>query len=174
MTSTVLVTYATRYGSTQEVAETVATSLRQHGLEVELRPMREVKTLDGYGAVVMGAPLYIGRWPNDVCNFLERFREALVQRAVMVFTLGPTQPDLAEWEGVRTQLQQQMAKYAWLQPVSLELFGGRYDPALLRFPDSLLAMLPASPLHNLPANDVRDWEAIRAWSDKLVTQLEHA
>lgn len=174
MTSTVLVTYATRYGSTQEVAETVATSLRQHGLEVELRPMREVKTLEGYGAIVMGAPLYIGRWPNDVRNFLDRFREVLVQRTVMVFTLGPTQPDLTEWEGVRVQLEQQMAKYPWLKPESVELFGGRYDPALLRFPDSLLAMLPATPLHNLPANDVRDWEAIRAWSEQLVTQLEHA
>lgn len=174
MTTAILVTYATRYGSTQEVAETVATALREHGLPVELRPMRDVSTLEGYGAVVMGAPLYIGQWPNDVKNFLQRFREALTERPVMVFTLGPTQADPVEWDGVRTQLEQQMAKYVWLKPVAMELFGGRYDPALLRFPDSLLAKLPVSPLHNLPASDVRDWGAIRAWSEKVAAHLVQA
>ena len=61
MTASVLVAYATRYGSTQEVAEAVATMLRVRGLEVDIQPMREVRTLEGYRAVVLGTPLYMGR-----------------------------------------------------------------------------------------------------------------
>jgi menaquinone-dependent protoporphyrinogen oxidase len=136
--------------------------------------MREVQTLAGYGAVVLGAPLYIGHWPKDTQRFLARHREALLQRPVFLFTLGPTQPDEQEWAGVRTQLEQELARYPWLKPVALELFGGKYDPAKLRFPDSLLARLPASPLHQRPASDVRDWTAIRTWASNLVTQLQPA
>ena len=95
-------------------------------------------------------------------------------QAEALFTLGPTQPDEKDWEAVRTQLAQQLAKVTWLRPVDMELFGGRYDPARLRFPDSLLTILPASPLHQIPASDVRDWPAIRAWAGRLAMRLQPA
>jgi menaquinone-dependent protoporphyrinogen oxidase len=171
MAISVLVTYATRYGSTQEVAEAVAATLREQGLEVDLQLMREVRTLEGRRAVILGAPLYIGHWHKDVQRFLRRHREVLMQRPVAIFTLGPTQPDDQEWAGVRAQLEQELAKYPWLKPVALELFGGKYDPAQLRFPDSLLARSPASPLHQMPASDVRDWTAIRMWASSLAAKL---
>ncbi len=44
----------------------------------------------------------------------------------------------------------------------------------LRFPDSLLAILSASPLHQMPASDVRDWTAIHAWASNLAAKLELA
>jgi menaquinone-dependent protoporphyrinogen IX oxidase len=50
MSSLVLVGYATRYGSTQEVAEAVATTLRECGLEVDIQPLSKVRTLAGYSA----------------------------------------------------------------------------------------------------------------------------
>lgn len=169
----ILVTYATRYGSTPEVAEAVAATLREHGFAVDLHPMHAVEALEGYQAVVLGAPLYIGRWHKDAQNFLAQHRDALMQRPVAIFTLGPIQSDQQEWEDVRTQLAQEMAKLSWLHPVASELFGGRYDPAKLRFPDNVLTWLP-SPLHDLPANDARDWDAIRAWANGLAAQFEAA
>ena len=45
-TNSVLLAYATRFGSTQEVAENVAASLREAGLKVDLRLMRQVESLD--------------------------------------------------------------------------------------------------------------------------------
>ncbi|HEX6383591.1 MAG TPA: flavodoxin domain-containing protein [Anaerolineae bacterium] len=56
MSASILVAYATRYGSTQEVAQVVAAMLREGGLEVEIQPMRKVRSLEGYRAVVLGAP----------------------------------------------------------------------------------------------------------------------
>lgn len=69
MPSLVLVGYATRYGSTQEVAEAVATTLRECGLEVDIQPLSKVRTLAGYSvefglrvgilqASEMGFPVY--------------------------------------------------------------------------------------------------------------------
>ncbi len=92
MSSCVLVGYATRYGSTQEVAEAVAATLRESGLEVDIQPMRQVRTLEGYHGIVLGAPLFMFRWHKDALRFLSRYRQALAERSVAIFALGPTGP----------------------------------------------------------------------------------
>jgi menaquinone-dependent protoporphyrinogen oxidase len=171
MSDTVLVVYATRYGSTQEVAERVASTLRENGLQVDVQAARQVRTLEGYHSVVLGAPLYIGHWLKDAHRFLGRHQEGLAQRPVAIFALGPTRPEEMEAPDVRTQLDQELNKYPWLKPVAAELFGGKYDPATLRFPDSLLAVIPASPLHGAPASDARDWEEIHAWATNRAAKL---
>lgn len=174
MSNSILVGYATRYGSTQEVAEAVAVTLREHGLEVDIQPIRKVRTLEGYRAVVLGTPIYIGSLHKDARRFLVQHREALSKRPVVVFALGPTHNDEQERQGARTQLDKEIAKFPWLTPVALEMFDGKYNPATLRFPDRLLASLPASPLHNQPASDARDWTAIHAWANNLAAVLQSA
>jgi menaquinone-dependent protoporphyrinogen oxidase len=171
MSASVLVAYATRYGSTQQVAESIAATLREGGLEVDLEPARQVRILERYSAVVLGAPLYIGAWHKDAVNFLSRHRLALAQLPVAIFALGPTHTDEQELQGARDQFDKERGKFPWLAPVACQVFGGKYDPAKLRFPDSLLAKLPASPLYNAPASDARDWTAIRAWAKELAAKL---
>ncbi len=172
MKDKVLVAYASKYGSTQEVAEAIAATLRERGLAVDIQPMRKVRTLAEYGAVVLGAPIYIGAWHKDAHNFLSRYSDALSERPVAVFALGPTRDDDTDRQGSREQFDKVLAKFPWLTPVAIELFVGKYDPAKLRFPDSLLTSLPASPLHGVPASDLRDWTAIRAWADKVHSTLK--
>ncbi len=176
MSASTLVAYASRYGSTQEVAGAIAEALRAGGLTVDVQPARKVKALEGYGAVVLGAPLYLLRWHKDARRFLALHRQALTLRAVAVFALGPihSRSDEQEWQGARAVFEQELAKQPWLKPVALELFGGKYHPARLRLPDSLIAALPASPLHGVPASDARDWGAIRAWADGLSAKLAPA
>lgn len=166
MATSVLIGYATRYGSTQEVAEVIAAALRDAGLTVDLQLLREVRSLDGYSAVVMGAALYMYRWHKDALNFLSRHRKALVERPVAVFALGPTHEPLdeQEWQDSRAQLDKELAKYPWFKPVALEMFGGKFDPESLRFPINLLA-------GQEPASDIRNWDAIRAWASSLVEKL---
>lgn len=171
MEEKVLVAHASKYGSTQEVAGTVAETLREHGLVVDIQPMRKVRTLAEYGAVVLGAPLYFGLWHKDALNFLSRNEDALAQRPVAIFALGPNSNDEKEMQGSRAQLDKELAKFPWLTPDVIEVFGGKY-PAKLRFPESLIASLPASPLHGMPASDVRDWTAIRAWASNLAAKLQ--
>jgi menaquinone-dependent protoporphyrinogen oxidase len=167
MSTSILVAYATRYGSTQEVAEVVATTLREKGLEVAIQPMRDTLSLEGYHAVVLGAPLYMFHWHKDALHFLSRYHEALMERSVAIFALGPIHTDEKEWQGAREQLDKELEKFPWLTPIALEILGGKFDPAKLRFPYNLL---PA--LKNMPVSDVRDWTAIRAWASDLATKLQ--
>jgi menaquinone-dependent protoporphyrinogen oxidase len=169
MSASILVTYATRYGSTQEVAEAVAATLRECGLEVAIQPMRDVRTLEGYRAVVLGAPLYMFHWHKDALRFLSRYREAITQRPVAIFALGPVHADEKEFQGSREQLEKELAKFPWLTPAAIAIFGGKFDPQKLGFPFNLL---PA--LKNMPASDVRDWTAIRAWASTLAAMLQPA
>jgi menaquinone-dependent protoporphyrinogen oxidase len=74
-TKSILLTYATRFGSTQEVAETIAAVLRESNLEVDIRPMQEVKKLDGYDAVVLGAAIYNARWHPEAHQFCRSTRK---------------------------------------------------------------------------------------------------
>jgi len=163
MATTVLVAYATKYGSTQEVAEAIATTLREHGLEVEVRPAREVRSLKGYDSVVLGAALYMGRWHADARHFLKRHRTVLSSLPVAIFALGPLDAAEKQWHDARAQLNQALAKEPWLTPVNVEMFGGVINQAKLHFP-----------FNHLPAGDARDWTAIRSFAEKFAAALQPA
>lgn len=166
MNEKIILAYATRYGSTEQVARAITEALRETGLSVDMKPVRDVDTLDAYTAVVLGAPLFMFRWHKDALNFLTRQRKALLERPVAVFALGPTHTphDEEEWQDSRRQLDQELAKFPWFRPVSLAMFGGKYDPAYLRFPLNLMT-------GNEPASDIRDWGAIRIWAESLPSKL---
>lgn len=167
----ILVAYASKYGSTQEVAEAIAATLREKGLSADLQPMQKVRSLSGYRAIVLGAPIFYGLWHTDAKDFLTKNEAVLTQPRVAVFALGPNSTDENERQSSQAQFDKELAKFPWLKPVVTELFGGRF-PAKLRFPDSLVAALPASPMHGKPPSDVRDWTAIRAWANGLIAQLQ--
>jgi len=171
MQKRVLVAYASKYGSTQEVAIAIAETLQEKGLMVDLEPMTKVQSLKEYTSVVLGAPLYV-HWHKDARNFLSKHRDALTELQVAVFTLGPLHNEEEEWNDVRAQFDKELAKFPWLKPSTMEIFGGKFDPKKIRFPDSLISRLPASPLHNMPASDIRDWEAIRDWASDLATRFQ--
>jgi len=169
VSASILVAYSTRFGSTQEVGEAIAAALRERGLEIEMLHMPKVRSLEGYDGVVLGTALYMFRLHKDACRFLSRHRKALAERPAAMFALGPIHDDPKEWEGARTQLDKELLKFPWFTPVATEIFGGKFDPAKLHFPWNLL---PA--LNKLPASDVRDWTAIRAWENSLVAKLRPA
>jgi menaquinone-dependent protoporphyrinogen oxidase len=166
MSVKVLVVFATEYGSTREVAEALAAALREKGVETDLQPAREVRSLAGYTAAVVGAPLMMYRLHKDAHKFLSRNRQSLEKLPAAVFALGPVHDphDAKEWQGSREQLKKELDKLPWFKPVSVELFGGRFNPALLRFPLNKLA-------GSEPASDIRDWKAIRAWADFILETL---
>lgn len=165
MPDSVLVAYATTYGSTEEVARTVAETLREGGLEVDVQPMRKVRTLAGYDKVVLGAPLYMFRWHKDARRFLSRHRKALTERPAAVFALGPfVTGDEKEWREARELLDKELAKFPRFTPVAIELFGGKFEPTGLHFPFRLF-------MQEVPAVDLRDWTAIRAWANDLAVKL---
>jgi len=164
-TKSILLAYASRFGSTQEVAETIASTLSEAGLEVDLQPMQEVKSLDRYDAVVLGAAIYTAKWNVVAHQFVSQHQDALTQLPVAIFTLGPLSASEAAKRNSRRQLDSELAKYPWLKPVAVEIFAGKYDPSKpgLNFFERFL-----------PARDYRNWDAIRAWATALPAQFQHS
>lgn len=60
MASTILVTVASKYGSTQEIAAFVGRVLAEHGLNVSVMGIEDVTSLAGIDAVVAGSAVYAG------------------------------------------------------------------------------------------------------------------
>jgi len=156
----VLVAYATKHGSTREVAEIVGAGLSRTGLETVVRPAHEVDGLEPYDAVVLGGALYTGRWHRAAVAFLRRHRRALRTRPLAVFALGPRTLDDADVEGARAQLGRALEKVPEVVPVATAVFGGVIDPTKLRFP-----------FNRMEASDARDWDAIRAWAGDVAEAL---
>jgi len=167
MADSILIAYATRSGSTQEVAEKIAATLRERGLAVDVQPVKQVQTLDGYRAVVVGAPLYMSDWLKEARNFLSRHRATLTTLPVAIFALGPTEDKEKDWTETRKQFDKVLSQFPWLTPVAAELFGGRFDPARLALPYNLIPGLK-----RMPVNDIRDWDAISAWANGLAEKLD--
>lgn len=166
MSKSVLVAYATNAGSTREVAESIVQSLESAGLKVELRLAREVRSLEGYQAVILGAPLYMFRWHRHAHQFLGRNRRALEPLPVAIFALGPWHNKEDELQGARDQLAKELKKYDWLKPADVTVFVGKFDPAKLTFPYNLI---PA--MKNMPVTDERDWDVIRGWAAGVAAAL---
>jgi menaquinone-dependent protoporphyrinogen oxidase len=156
MAPTILVAFATKHGSTREVAEVVAGRLREHDVRTDVLPAADVHGLEPYEAVVLGGALYAGRWHGDARRFLRRHRRALGDRPLAVFALGPLTEKEEDMAGSRAQLDRALGTFEALHPVAVAVFGGVVDPAKLRFPFS-----------HMPATDARDWERIRAWADEV-------
>ena len=156
---TALVTYATRNGSTREVAAVIAGNLRALGVDVELGEARYVRGLTdqvrsqgrSWNLVVLGAPLYSGRWHRDAHRFLRQHRKELAGVPVAVFGMGPRDADLEAWQRSRKQLDRALAKHDWLTPIAVTVFGGVDPPG------------------KQPRRDLRDWTQIEAWAASIVT-----
>lgn len=166
MSKKVLVGYATRYGSTKEVAETIAFSVSEAGFEVDVCQVRDIKSLKDYNAVILGAPLFMFHWHKDILQFLSKHQRILLNLQVAIFALGPTHDpyDEQEWRDSWSQLNKELEKYSWLKPVEIEMFAGKYDPTKLKFPLKMMA-------GKTPGTDIRDFDTIREWAEKLTVTL---
>lgn len=172
MKGRILVAYATRYGSTREIAEAIATTLRAAGLAVDCRDMREVRAVDDYRGFVLGAPFYFGRWPRTARRFLNRFGPVLAHRDVAVFGTGQLDATRPPTPEVHAQMDSLGTHYDWLHPFATGVFGGSYNPQRLTGVHRLLLHLPGSPLRGQSVIDLRDWTEISAWACDIAAILK--
>ena len=169
MHSNVLVTFATRTGSTEEVAQLIAEVLRNQDVAVDLRPAKEITSIEPYTAVVIAAPLYMGRLHKEVRRFLHAHRVAITKVQVALFVLGPVQKEEKEWTSAMQQLDKELKNFSWLSPFAQYIVGGRFDPTRMGFPFNII---PA--MRKMPASDALDWNLIREKASELArTFKEH-
>ena len=161
MTMQVLVAYATKYGSTREIAEAIGETLRETGLEVQVRSAREVPNLGQFGAVVLGSVFYSAYWQHDANRFVKRHLAELRQRPVWLFSSGPLDysADVAD-----IPLTEHIAPA--VAPIGARghrTFGGRLLDGTPGVDASLLAT------HRI--GDFRNWAHIEAWAHEIAAAL---
>ena len=163
----VLVAFASRHGGTRGVAERIAARLDDEGLVVTLGAVEDVTEIPPGAAVVLGSPVYDGRWPPEFDAFVERHLRTLVSRPVWLFSVG-TFGDTRRAIGalmlreprniadVRDALRPRdyrvfagvILRHQWPPPSRLlfHAFGGRFG-------------------------DNRDWPAIEGWAEAIAREL---
>lgn len=160
MSRSMLVAYATKRGSTREVAEAIAERMATRGFETTVSRAGDVDDVAAFDGVVLGGSLYMGRLHAEARGFLKRHRETLAAVPVAVFAMGPLTMEESDVAGSRKQLDHALGKTPDVQPISVTIFGGVIDPEKLHFPFS-----------HMPASDARDWDAVRAWADEVAASL---
>jgi menaquinone-dependent protoporphyrinogen oxidase len=156
-----LIAFASRHGSTREIAEALARELRICGRSVAVRPVEEVKDLAQYEAVVIGSAVYMGNWLPEARRFVEEHRERLATVPVWLFSSGPLGTGDPQPNGDPAHLDAMMrATHARGHRV----FVGKLNPGDLGFGERLMAKVVKA-----PEGDFRDWDAIRAWAREIAT-----
>ncbi len=154
MTVRVLVAYATKLGSTREIAEFIGDTLRDRGLEVDVAPARTVTDLAPYQAVVLGSALYAAHWQREANRFVLRHTHALRMRPVWLFSSGPL--DHSADAGVLPPAPSVAITTDPIGARDHRTFGGRLRADAPGIDSRILA--------THPTGDFRDWDAIRAWA----------
>ncbi len=160
---TVLVAYASRMGSTQEIAASIGDQLTSRGFEVEVVAAADAANARAFDAVILGSALYMGRWDSDAVDYLKRQGPDLAERPTWLFQSGPSGPP-AEGRPTPTPhaVRRLCAKIGLAAPTT---FGGNLDHA--RAKSRLARWVSDGDL----AGDFRDWDQIRAWADDVADQL---
>lgn len=162
----VLVAFASKRGSTEEIARAVARGLEEEGLTVDCREAAEVRDLSPYRAVVLGSAVYIKRWRGDAKGFLRRHGRTLARRPFWVFSSGPVGDP------------EQQADATWLEPPRIvkkvEALGAREHVVFGgRVPTDPHGPMERTMAQNTPDEyrDRRDWDEIRAWASGIAADL---
>jgi menaquinone-dependent protoporphyrinogen oxidase len=188
----ILVVFATKHGSTPEVAEAVAEELRTGGAEVDVRPASLDGHVTGYRAVVLGAPMILG-WHKDALRFIERHRSELATMTVFYFVTAASLTETGEdhvdgvpivkdpWLtkkpkdpaklGFRERyarpsdyLKKPFDKATEVRPASVAFFAGSLDLTKMNVFEKLFVML----VIGATPGDSRNWEVIRRWARDIL------
>ena len=161
----VLVAYASKAGSTAEVAAAIGKRLADAGLAIDLRRARNVRSVDGYRAVIVGSAIRAGQWLPEASGFVKTHREALAARKTAFFTLCMTlqQDTPGNREKVAGYLKPVRAV---LEPHRLEFFAGKMEYRTLALGPRLVVKAM-----KVPEGDFRNWHAIGSWADALSSEM---
>lgn len=166
----ILVAYETAYGSTAETAEAIGEALRACGSHVDVVRCREVRSVDGYDAFVVGAPVWASNWLKPAQAFVRRFREALARHPTAYFHASGAAGEAKTRDDIVEIMEPRLRRYApEVEPVAIGAVGGVVDFDAYSLPIRLLmkAVVGRAGGPTSGRHDLRDWEQIRTWASQV-------
>jgi menaquinone-dependent protoporphyrinogen oxidase len=165
-TPRILVAYATRAGSTVDIAEAIAKKLAESKTVVDLKPVKNVQSLNGYQAVVLGSAIRRGAVLPEIMDFIRTNKEELSKLPVACFIVCMI---------LREDNEENRKKaVSYLEPLRAELslvdtgmFAGKLDYSKLNSMDVFIIKY----IIGTPEGDLRDWQKINDWAENLSPKL---
>lgn len=163
----VLVTYASKHGCTWQIAQAIASTIRNEGLIVHLAAIDRVSDISMYDGVVIGSAVYTGRWMREAVNFVTTHETELTEKRVWFFSSGPTgEGDPVELLDGWTYPPNMDDPINRIQPQDVAVFHGCLDPKDLDFFSRLIVKVSKA-----PQGDYRQWDTIHDWAREVANTM---
>jgi menaquinone-dependent protoporphyrinogen oxidase len=166
----ILVAFASRNGSTAEIARRVADRLRGAGRDIEVAEMGDGPDVSGYDAVVLGSAVHNQAWLPEASDFVSRHVSELSALPLWLFSVGMPDGLPKPLRAKARELQEKrilgLLGADVLQPRGHRVFSGVYREGQLKGAARVAFRLVGGRF-----GDFRDWAAIESWADGIAEEL---
>ena len=160
----ILVAFATRMGSTGEIALAIGEELTRQGFHVDVRPCARAQDAWTYSAVIVGSCLYVGRWHKSAVDYLKQQASDLAERPTWLFQSGPCGEGAEHQQVDAPRVVRRLVDEMGIDPPMT--FGGRLDRGKATGP---LSRWMATGTYG---GDFRDFDNIRDWARSVAAELQ--
>lgn len=171
MSEKILVTYASCTGSTAGVAEAIGKTLAQSGAQVDVLPMKDVKDVSSYRAVVAGSAIQAAKWLPEAIQFVKKNQTHLARKPFASFLVCMTLA-MPKADQYRAHVASMMNPVnALVHPTSNGLFAGMLDTRKIPSLGDRIKFRLSVMMGVWTEGDHRDWKAIQSWAASLFPEL---
>jgi menaquinone-dependent protoporphyrinogen oxidase len=165
MDGRILIVYASKCGSTGEVAQAIGRTLCDMGATVDVRPVKAVTSVDGYHAIVVGSAIRMGQWLPEAKGFVTKHQVQLRQMPTAFFTVHMLNVDDSP-ESRAARATYVAPVHQLVPPSAGAFFTGKIELARMSLFDRLIASAMKA-----KDEDLRDWTNIGAWARGVAPTL---
>jgi len=161
----VLVTYASKYGSTGGVADAIGKELCSKDVTSDVALINNAGNIGSYQGVVIGSAIYMGKWMSEAVDFVKNNKDTLRQMPVAYFLVCMTLPKPTEENRAKvlSYTDSILKAVPEIKPVGIGTFAGALDYNNLSWLNKKILKSKGT-----PEGDFRDWKAIQAWAREPV------
>lgn len=157
----VLVTYASRHGSTADIAWSIGNSFSDAGIRAEVKKIQNVDDVRPYSLVIIGTPIYDNQILPEVISFTDLHKDWLEKRKVALFVVGRTLRNKDDEKILQTEKILSKLKNN-IEVVDTGMFAGKISPENLPIKERFGNLFGESQI-----GDFRNWREIGEWAKEL-------
>jgi len=168
-----LITYASEFGTTGEIAIAIGDALCEEGNKVDTKWINRVKDINNYDAVIIGSAIQFGDWMPEATEFVKNNQNILKNMPVAYFITCMALS--RKEEGAMQQAIEYSDKLCTfvpqVKPLSIGRFAGVLDYSKIPFLKRLMVKVVMA-ISKVKEGDYRDWNAIRSWAKRIDFQSD--
>jgi menaquinone-dependent protoporphyrinogen oxidase len=162
MSNRILVTYATKAGSTAEIAARIGEHLSSRGFDVDVINVKSKPDPKDYQTVLLGSCIRMGGWLPEMMDYIKANQFALNSTQAALFTVHML--NAGDDQTSKAARIAYMDKVRALLPATEEVyFMGAMDFSKISMLDRFISKMVKA-----EESDQRNWDKIKDWSETLV------